>query len=190
MVYNKTLYGNLLYSWIFYRNKTCKTILFHLLVQCLFLLLHVESLAVSSIIERVIGCSKWLRIPHGATGKVSETMLLCKFYFWRIFMDRANSHTKSYNIPRSFKAMYINIKYKLKPSAALIYFNDGRDGGGGGVRVIFWVLKFWPKVTFLGLWKTLGFFGLRKKTGIFLGSRKRTKGFFGGMLKKSSDFFG
>ena len=28
---------------ILYRNKTFKTILFHLLVQCLFLLLHVES---------------------------------------------------------------------------------------------------------------------------------------------------
>ena len=50
-VYYKTLYGNLLYPWIFFRNKTCKTILFHILVQCLFLLLHVESWAVSSIIE-------------------------------------------------------------------------------------------------------------------------------------------
>ena len=29
-------------------------------------------------------------------------------------MDRANSHTKSYNIPRSFEAMYINIKYELR----------------------------------------------------------------------------
>ena len=29
-------------------------------------------------------------------------------------MDRANSHTKSYNIQRSFEAMYINIKYKLR----------------------------------------------------------------------------
>ena len=26
-----------------------------------------------------------------------------------------------------------------------------RRGGGGGVRVIFWGLKFWPKVIFLGL---------------------------------------
>ena len=29
-------------------------------------------------------------------------------------MARANSHTKSYNIPRSFEAMYINIKYELR----------------------------------------------------------------------------
>ena len=29
-------------------------------------------------------------------------------------MDRANSHTKSYNIPRSFEAMYVNIKYELR----------------------------------------------------------------------------
>ena len=29
-------------------------------------------------------------------------------------MDRTNSHTKSYNIPRSFEAMYINIKYELR----------------------------------------------------------------------------
>ena len=29
-------------------------------------------------------------------------------------MDRANSHTKSYNILRSFEAMYINIKYELR----------------------------------------------------------------------------
>ena len=28
-------------------------------------------------------------------------------------MDIANSHTKSYNIPRSFEVMYKNIKYKL-----------------------------------------------------------------------------
>ena len=58
-VYYKTLYGNLLYPWIFFRNKTCKTILFHLLVYCLLLLLHVESWAVSSIIERVIGSGRW-----------------------------------------------------------------------------------------------------------------------------------
>ena len=29
-------------------------------------------------------------------------------------MDRANSHTKSYNIPRSFEAMNISIKYELR----------------------------------------------------------------------------
>ena len=29
-------------------------------------------------------------------------------------MNSANSHTKSYNIPRSFEAMYINIKYELR----------------------------------------------------------------------------
>ena len=29
-------------------------------------------------------------------------------------MDRVNSHTKSYNIPRSFEVMYVNIKYELR----------------------------------------------------------------------------
>ena len=58
-VYYKTLYRNLLCPWLFFRNKTCKTVLFHLLVQCLFLLLHVESWAISSIIERVIGSGRW-----------------------------------------------------------------------------------------------------------------------------------
>ena len=90
-VYYKTLYGNLLYPWIFYRNKTCKTILFHLLVQCLFLLLHVESWAVSSFIERVQESSngllasyrKWKvgeveegegRKPSWFTGKTHHTL--------------------------------------------------------------------------------------------------------------------
>ena len=50
-------------------------------------------------------------------------------------------------------------------------------------------LKFWPKVIFLGLWKTPGFFWVTNKTeGFFLGCKKqrdflgckkRTKGFFG-----------
>ena len=66
--------------------------------------------------------------------------------------------------------------FKLKhcvPGAPLTYSNDG------GVRVIFLGLKFWPKVIFLGLWKTPGFFWVAKKNrGIFLGCEKRTKGFF------------
>ena len=36
-------------------------------------------------------------------------------------MDRANSHTKSYNIPRSFEAMYINIKYELRAWVTCAY---------------------------------------------------------------------
>ena len=84
-----------------------------------------ESSAVSSIIERDIGSGRWgevnserPRIPHGATEKdtvqVGGTILFCKFYLFRILIDRANFHTKSHNIPRSFEAMYSNIKYELR----------------------------------------------------------------------------
>ena len=41
-----------------------------------------------------------------------------------------------------------NSTKSVAPGATLTYFNDG---GGGGIRVIFWGLKFWPKVIFLGL---------------------------------------
>ena len=71
MVYYKTLYGNLLYPWIFFRNNTCKTILFHLLVQCLLLLLHVESWAISNIIERVIGGGRWGEVEEIESRKLS-----------------------------------------------------------------------------------------------------------------------
>ena len=84
-VYYKTLYGNLLYPWIFFRNKTCKTILFHLFVQCLLLLLHVESWAVSSIIERVIGSGRWGEVeemegrkPSWFTGKTHHALSAIK----------------------------------------------------------------------------------------------------------------
>ena len=100
-------------------------------------------------------------------------------------MDRVNSHTKSYNIPHSLKAMYINIKYELKPSAPvapIIYFNDGRNGGwGGGGPRDFFGSKILAKSDF---------FWVMKKNRDFFGFQKRTKGFFWGMLKKSSDFFG
>ena len=73
-MYYKTFYGNLLYPWIFYRNKTYKTILFYLLQQCLFLLLHVESWAVLSIIERVIGSERWGEVEEGEGRKPSWFM--------------------------------------------------------------------------------------------------------------------
>ena len=39
-------------------------------------------------------------------------------------MDRANSYTKSYNIPRPFEAMYINsIKYELRAWVTCDYFS-------------------------------------------------------------------
>ena len=66
----------------------------------------------------------------------------------------------------------------------MTYFNDG------GIRVIFLGLKFWPKVIF----------GVYERCPDFLGSRRRTEGFFGvaekglrfffGYAKKRSDFFG
>ena len=45
-----------------------------------------------------------------------KTLLFCEFCFFRIFMNRANSHIKPYNIPRSLEAMHINIKYQLRAS--------------------------------------------------------------------------
>ena len=53
------------------------------------------------------------------------------------------------------------------PGAPLTYFNDG--GGGLGVRRIFLGLTFWPKGSFLGLWKTPGFFWVAKTTQGFFG---------------------
>ena len=79
------MYGNSLYPWIFFRNKTCKTILFHLLVHCILLLLHVESWAVSSIIERVIESGRWGEVeeiegrkPSWFTGKTHHTLSAIK----------------------------------------------------------------------------------------------------------------
>ena len=42
--------------------------------------------------------------------QVSTTILFCEFYYCRIFMDRVNSHTKSYNIPRSFEAIITKLE--------------------------------------------------------------------------------
>ena len=53
------------------------------------------------------------------------------------------------------------------PGPPLIYFND--RGRGGGVRVIFLGLKFWPK----------GIFSVYERHRDFLGHEKSTKGFFG-----------
>ena len=58
-IYYKTLYGNLLYPWIFCSNKIHKTIWLYLLAQCLFLLLHVHSWVISSVIEWVIRNGRW-----------------------------------------------------------------------------------------------------------------------------------
>ena len=52
---------------------------------------------------------------------------------------------------------------------------------GGGVRMIFLGLKFWPKVIF---------FGTMKDAGIFLGHEIKPKGFFGVAKKRLRDFFG
>ena len=72
------------------------------------------------------------------------------------------------------------------PGAPLTYLMMG----GGGVRVIFLGLKFWPKVIFFGCMKDARIFlGCGKKREIFWCCKKRTKGFFG-YAKKCSDFFG
>ena len=55
----------------------------------------------------------------------------------------------------------------LRPGAPLAYFNDG---GGGGVRVIFLGLKFWPKMFFLGAYEVRrDFLGLEKIQRVFWG---------------------
>ena len=69
-----------------------------------------------------------------------------------------------------------NMLLKVLPGAPLTYFND-REGGGG--PSYFFGSEILAKVNFWGLWKTPGFFGVaRKSRGIFLGCKKRTKGFF------------
>ena len=55
------------------------------------------------------------------------------------------------------------------------YFNNG----GGGVRVIFLGLKFWPKVIF-------GVYEIRRD---FFGSQKKREGFFWVAEKGLRDFF-
>ena len=61
--------------------------------------------------------------------------------------------------------------------------------------MIFWGLKFWPKVIFFGSMKDTGNFL------VFVGRKEKKEGFFGlqkkerlrgsfGYAKKSSDFFG
>ena len=61
------------------------------------------------------------------------------------------------------------------PGTSLTYF---KDGGGGGLSD-FLGLKFWPKVIFLGLRKTPGFFWVVEESRwIFWGCKKRTKRFF------------
>ena len=66
--------------------------------------------------------------------------------------------------------------------APLTYFNEW--GGGGGVWVIFWGLKFWAKVVFLGLKDAE--IGVTKKKRDFLGCERD----FFGYAEKSSDFLG
>ena len=49
-------------------------------------------------------------IPYTGTIQVSTTILFCEFYYCRIFMDRVSSHTKSYNITRSFEAIITKLE--------------------------------------------------------------------------------
>ena len=68
----------------------------------------------------------------------------------------------------------LNNHKTVPPGAPLTYFNDG--GGGGEKSVIFFGLKFWPKVIF---WVSM------KDTGIFWGLEKETVGFLGGCVKRT-----
>ena len=68
------------------------------------------------------------------------------------------------------------------PGTPLTYFNDGE---GGGVRVFFLGLKFWPKVIFWVYERRRDFFGSRKKKrrNFFWHAKKELRNFLGGMLK-------
>ena len=56
--------------------------------------------------------------------------------------------------------------------------------GGGGVRVIFLGLKFWPKEIFFGSMKDVSIFlGRKKNQRDFFGLQKKDMGIFLGMLK-------
>ena len=56
--------------------------------------------------------------------------------------------------------------------------------------MIFFGLKFWPKVSFSGSMKDARIFlGHKKNRGTFWGCKERTKGFFV-YAEKSSDCFG
>ena len=83
---------------------------------------------------------------------------------------------------------YVTWLHKLSgwiPGAPLTYFNDG-----GGPSDVF-RSEILAKGDFFGSMKDAGIFLGRKKNGeIFLGCEKRTKGFFGGMLKKVVIFLG
>ena len=75
----------------------------------------------------------------------------------------------------------------------VVYHASCREARSRCRRWTDWVnflgLKFWPKVIFLGLWKTLGFFWVPKKTrGIWVAKKQLTD--ILGYAKKSSDFFG
>ena len=57
--------------------------------------------------------------------------------------------------------------------------------------MIFLGLKFWPKVIFWDYERYQEFLGREEKQRNFWGlQKKRTKGFFSRMLKKSSDILG
>ena len=58
------------------------------------------------------------------------------------FFELANSFAMNVHCP-----FLLSGKLSYSPGAPLTYFNDG----GGGVRVIFLGLRFWPKVIFWGL---------------------------------------
>ena len=61
-------------------------------------------------------------------------------------------------------------------------------GEGGGIRVIFLALKFWPKKIFWVYERGWGFFGSQKK-GLFWVVKKGLKDFFG-YAKKVVFFLG
>ena len=56
--------------------------------------------------------------------------------------------------------------------APLTYFNDGGEEGGG-VRVVFWGLKFWTKMIFWVYERRRDFFGSRQKKEEFFWVAKK-----------------
>ena len=74
-----------------------------------FVLPHLPFLITRSItLETTQECTWSNRKRYYTT--VSTTILFCEFYYCRIFMDRVNSHAKSYNITRSFEAIITKLE--------------------------------------------------------------------------------
>ena len=96
-------------------------------------------------------------------------------------------YTHYFNLHIDFVDKFITfLLNKRPPGPPLTYFNDG-----GGGPSDFFGSEILAQSDFFGSMKHAKiFWGHEKNRGIFWGCKTRTKGFFLGMPKKCSDFFG